>query len=187
VGVDAEHSDIEQTIDRNEYTTVGVTTKSSARFSSSEARISSAITARLTPMPLDRWSPVETLVIEGGIRSAMGSIRGAARLPPDLRRRGLQMGRRGKIFCRLGSLLRCCYPGHARPEPGANQYQHLLRTHGAVTGVPIETQFLLKRENLRLPRFALTSFSAEKKLPWDVYGKVNLISREGSRGLRVPG
>ena len=35
---------------------------------------------------------------------------------------------------------------------------------GDVSGVPVATQFLLKRQDLRLPRFALTSVAAEKKL-----------------------
>jgi hypothetical protein len=54
---------------------------------------------------------------------------------------------------------------------------------GEITGVPVETRFVLRPQDLRLPRYALTSFSAERRLPWGLYGKVNLISRQGSRGF----
>jgi hypothetical protein len=43
--------------------------------------------------------------------------------------------------------------------------------------------FVLSPRDLRLPRFAITSFSIEKRLPFGVNGRLNLISREGSRGF----
>ena len=42
---------------------------------------------------------------------------------------------------------------------------------------------MLKPSDLRLPRYAISSFTAERKLPWNVYGRMNLISRQGSRGF----
>jgi hypothetical protein len=54
---------------------------------------------------------------------------------------------------------------------------------GTLTAGPIETSYVLKPDNLRLPRYALSSFSAERKLPLELYGKLSLISREGSRGF----
>jgi hypothetical protein len=54
---------------------------------------------------------------------------------------------------------------------------------GVQVGVPVESKFDLRPQDLRLPRFAISSFTAERKLPWGVYGRLNLISREGSRGF----
>src|SRR6202012_2072734 len=34
-----------------------------------------------------------------------------------------------------------------------------------------------------LPRFAITRFAADRRLPWKIYVKLSLLSREGSRGF----
>src|SRR5207302_9904257 len=52
-----------------------------------------------------------------------------------------------------------------------------------VAGTPIETRFVLKAQDLRLPRYVLASLSAEQRLPRGVFGKFTLMSREGSRGF----
>jgi hypothetical protein len=53
---------------------------------------------------------------------------------------------------------------------------------GSTIGLPIDTRFALRRGDVRLPRFAITSFSVERQLPWSIYGRLNLLDREGSRG-----
>ena len=47
----------------------------------------------------------------------------------------------------------------------------------------MESSFVLTPHALRLPRFAISSFTAEWQSPWKIYGRVNLISRQGSRGF----
>ena len=43
--------------------------------------------------------------------------------------------------------------------------------------------FVLRPHDVRLPRFAMSSFTAERKLPLGLNGRVNLISRQGNRGF----
>ena len=57
--------------------------------------------------------------------------------------------------------------------------------NGVQMGVPVTTSFILKPKNLRLPRYAISSFTVERRLPWGFSGKMNLISREGSRGFSL--
>jgi hypothetical protein len=61
---------------------------------------------------------------------------------------------------------------------------------GLPFGAPLETRFVSNPHELRLPRYAITSFSVERQLRWNIYGRLNLISRDGSHGLsfarRVP-
>ncbi|MGA2711831.1 MAG: carboxypeptidase regulatory-like domain-containing protein [Bryobacteraceae bacterium] len=184
VGVDAEHSDIEQTINRNEYTTVGVNNEiiRQVQFLGSPRQFGN--NSEAYAYALDRWSPTETLVVEGGIRSQWDQYAGAAPIAPRLASSWSPKWAGGAKFSAGWGVF---YDAVTLDMLALSQEQTSISTFygptGAVTGVPIETQFLLKRENLRLPRFALTSFSAEKKLPWEVYAKVNLISREGSRGF----
>lgn len=184
VGVDAEHSDIQQTIDRNEYTTVGVNNAiiRDVQFLGSPHQFSN--NSEAYAYALDRWSPVESLVIEGGLRSQWDQYAGAAPVAPRLASSWSPKWAGGAKFSAGWGIF---YDAITLDMLALSQEQTSISTFygttGAVIGVPIETQFLLKRENLRLPRFALTSFSAEKKLPWEVYSKVNLISRQGSRGF----
>jgi hypothetical protein len=184
LGVDAEHSNIEQTIDRNEYTTIGVNNAivREVQFLGSPHQFGN--NSEAYAYALDRWSPTETLVIEGGLRSQWDQYAGAAPVAPRLASSWSPKWAGGAKFSAGWGIF---YDAITLDMLALSQEQTSISTFygttGAVTGVPIETQFLLKRENLRLPRFAITSFSAEKKLPWEVYGKVNLISREGSRGF----
>lgn len=184
VGIDAEHSNIEQTIDRNEYTTVGVNNAivRDVQFLGSPRQFDN--NSEAYAYALDRWSPTETLVIEGGLRSQWDQYAGAAPVAPRLASSWSPKWAGGAKFSAGWGIF---YDAITLDMLALSQEQTSISTFygptGAVTGVPVETQFLLKRENLRLPRFAITSFSAEKKLPWEVYGKVNLISREGSRGF----
>jgi hypothetical protein len=54
---------------------------------------------------------------------------------------------------------------------------------GLPLSAPLETRFVAKPHDFRLPRYAITSFSVERRLRWNVYSRLNLTSREGSRGL----
>ncbi len=184
IGIDAEHSNIEQTIDRNEYTTLGINNAivRQVQFLGSPHQFDNNTEAYA--YALDRWSPIETLVIEGGLRSQWDQYAGAAPVAPRLASSWSPKWASGAKFSAGWGIF---YDAITLDMLALSQEQTSISTFygptGAVTGVPIETQFLLKRENLRLPRFAITSFAAEKKLPWEVYGKVNVISREGSRGF----
>ena len=184
VGVDAEHSDIEQTINRNDYTTVDVNNAiiRQVQFLGSPHQFGN--NSEAYAYALDRWSPVETLVIEGGLRSQWDQYAGAAPVAPRLAASWSPKWAGGAKFSAGWGIF---YDAITLNMLALSQEQTSISTFygptGAVIGVPIETQFQLKRQNLRLPRFALTSLSVEKKLPWEVYGKVNLISREGSRGF----
>ena len=47
----------------------------------------------------------------------------------------------------------------------------------------METQFLLNDRQLEVPRYKNLSFSVERKLVWDFYGRANYTRRSGGRGL----
>ncbi len=184
VGVDVEHSNLNQTIDRNGYATVGIDNAlvRSVQFLGSPRQFANNNEAYA--YATDRWSPTETLVVEGGFRSQWNEYAGAAPIAPRLAGSWSPKWADGaKVSAGWGIF----YDAITLDMLALSQEQTAISTYygptGAVTGVPIETQFLLKPRDLRLPRFALTSFAAEKKLPWQVYAKVNLISREGSRGF----
>ena len=151
IGTDVEHSDLDQTIDRNEFTTVRLDNSlvRDVQFLGSPRQFRT--TSRRTAIALDRWRPIETLVVEGGFRTQWDEYTG------DAPRRAETLGGvvsevvgRRAILGGMGNLLRCDHAGHAGAEPGADQHQHVLRADGrSMIGVPIETQFVLQPRNLR--------------------------------------
>ncbi len=84
VGVDAEHSDLDQTVDRNAYTTVRAdgSLYREVQFLGSPRQFIN--NSEAYAYALDRWSPAETLVIEGGFRSQWDEYAGTAPAAPRL-------------------------------------------------------------------------------------------------------
>jgi Carboxypeptidase regulatory-like domain len=184
VGVNAEHSDLDQTIYRNSYTSVGLNNAiiRQVQFLGSPRQFVN--NSEAYGYALDRWSPTETLVVEGGFRTQWDQYAGAVPIAPRLASSWSPKWARGAKFSAGWGVF---YDAITLDMLALSQEQTSVSTfygpNGAVTGVPIVTQFWLQKQDLRLPRFVITSFAAEKKLPWEVYGRVNLISREGSRGF----
>lgn len=183
-GVDVEHSVLNQTIDRDSYTTIGLDNQIVRSVAFFGSPLQFATNNEAYAYALDRWTPAESLVIEGGFRSQWNEYAGAAPIAPRLAASWSPKWADGAKFSAGWGIF---YDAITLDMLALSQEQTSISTYygtnGQVTGVPVETQFLIRPQDLRLPRYALTSFAAEKKLPWQVNAKVNLISREGSRGF----
>jgi hypothetical protein len=184
IGADVERSSLEQTIDRREFTAVRVDNSiiRTVQFLGSPRQFLHDISAY--GYALDRWSPNDSLVIEGGLRTQWDEYTGGEAAAPRLSAAwspkhlsGIKLSAGWGIF----------YDATTLNMLALSQEQTSISTFygpsGEQIGSPVVTQFVLKPQNLRLPRFALTSFSVERNLPWRLYGKLNLISRDGSRGF----
>jgi len=183
-GVDAERSDLDQTLDRHEYTVVrddGSIVRD-VQFQGSPRQFRTNL--ETYGYLLDRWSPRDNLLFEAGVRTQWDQFSGGAPAAPRFSAAWSPGWGKGTRFAAGWGIF---YDALTLDTIALSQEQTSVTTFyapsGQVIGPPVETQFVLKPSNLRLPRFALTSFSAERKLPWNIFGKVNLISREGSRGL----
>jgi hypothetical protein len=183
-GVDVERSGIDQTIDQHEYTTVRTdgSLVRDVQFFGSPQQFKNNVEAY--GYALDRWNPVASLTLEGGFRTQWDQYTGASPFAPRLAAAWSPKWSGGARFAAGWGIF---YDAITLNQLALSQEQNSVATFygptGAVTAGPIETLYVLDPHDLRLPRFALTSFSAERKLVWGVYGKMNLISREGSRGF----
>lgn len=133
---------------------------------------------------LDRWKPAADLTIEAGFRTQWDEYtRGA----PPAPRLAAAWAPKWLGDTKLSVGWGIFYDAVTLGMLALNQEQTSLSTffspNGGPIGVPILSKFVLKPQDLRLPRYAISSFSAERKLPWNLYGRVNLVSREGSRGF----
>jgi hypothetical protein len=184
VGSDVERSDLNQTVFRHDLTVVRADNSvvRSIQFLGSPQQFRTNVEAY--GYALDRWSPVPTLTVEAGFRTQWDEYTGGAPPAPRIaaswspkRLGGVKLSAGWGIFYNavtLGML-------------ALNEEQTSVTTYyapdGTQIGVPLESMFVLRPHDLRLPRFAISSVTAESKLPWGMNGRVNLIAREGSRGF----
>jgi hypothetical protein len=184
IGSDVERSDLNQTIFRHDLTVVRADNSvvRTVQFEGSPQQFRTNVEAYT--YAVDRWSPRPGLTVEGGFRTQWDEYSGGAPPAPRLaaswapeRLGGTKLSAGWGLFYNpvtLGAL-------------ALSQEQTSVSTYyapdGAQTGVPVESMFLLRTRDVRLPRYAISSFTAERKLPFGVYGRLNLIAREGSRGF----
>ena len=184
IGTDVEHSDLNQTILRNEYTSVRVdgSLVRDVQFLGSPQQFKNNLEAY--GYALDRWTPVEGLLFEGGFRTQWDQYTGGAPFAPRLSAAWAPKWAGGAKFSAGWGVF---YDAVTLGMLALSQEQTSISTFygptGAVTAGPVQSSFVLRPSDLRLPRFALSSFAAERKLPFQLYGKLSLISREGSRGF----
>ncbi|HWE50801.1 MAG TPA: carboxypeptidase regulatory-like domain-containing protein [Bryobacteraceae bacterium] len=184
IGTDVEHSDLDQNILRNEYTSVRVDNSivRDVQFLGSPQQFKNKVEAY--GYVLDRWVPFDGLLLEGGFRTQWDQYTGGAPFAPRLSAAWSPKWAGGTKFAAGWGVF---YDAVTLGMLALSQEQDSISTFygptGAITAGPINTHFVLKPGDLRLPRFAISSFSAERKLPFQLYGKLNLISREGSRGF----
>jgi hypothetical protein len=184
VGADVEHSDLDQAIDRHDYTSVRADNSlvRNVQFLGSPRQFRNNVEAY--GYALDRWTPVESLLIEAGFRTQWDEYAGGAPIAPRFAAAWApKWASRTKFSGGWGVF----YDAITLNQLALTQEQISLTTlYGpgdVVTGTPIETRFVLKAQDLRLPRYVLASFTAEQRLPWGLFGKFTLMSREGSRGF----
>jgi hypothetical protein len=184
IGADTEHSDLNQTIFRHEYDSVRAdgSLVREVQFLGSPQQFKNNVEAY--GYVQDRWSPFESLMLEGGFRTQWDAYTGGAPIAPRFSAAWAPKWAGGAKFAAGWGVF---YDAVTLNMLALSQEQDSISTfygtNGAVTAGPIETRYVLQPDQLRLPRFAITSFSAERKLPLGLYGKLNLLSREGSRGF----
>ncbi|HZL57487.1 MAG TPA: hypothetical protein VFC21_10415, partial [Bryobacteraceae bacterium] len=184
IGTDVERSDLDQTIFRHDLTIVRADNSvvRSVQFEGSPRQFRTNV--ETYGYALDRWNPRPELTIEAGIRTQWDEYTGGAPPAPRLAAAWAPKWLGGtKVSAGWGIF----YNAVTLNMLALSQEQSSLSTYyspdGQPAGVPLESRFLLSPHALRLPRFAISSFTVERRLPWNVYGRMNLIDREGSRGF----
>ncbi len=184
IGADAQRASFERETDRHEYRVL--------RGDDSVARIvtftgnprASRANLNLSEYAMDRWTPVTGLLVEGGVRfgwdqlvrRSLFSPRISFAWAPKWLRDTKISGGTGVFYdaLNLGTL-------------SAHQDQVSLATFyspaGQVIRGPVETAFVVNDHELDVPRYLITSFSVERKLPFEFFGKANYMRKEGRRGL----
>jgi hypothetical protein len=184
LGVNVERSSLDQTFDRRNFDVVGVNNVliRSVQFLGSPLQFRSNI--EVYGYLLDRWNPTPTLTLEAGMRTQWDEYTGGSPAAPRIAAAWAPKRLGGTKFSAGWGLF---YDPITLGQFALSQEQTSISTfylpNGAVAGPPIDTRFALRPGDVRLPRFSIASLSVERRLPWNVFGRVNLLDREGNRGL----
>ena len=183
-GFDLERLSLDQTIQRHDYAAVRADDSlvRTVQFFGGPRQFKNTMEASTYAM--DRWNPREGLSIEAGLRFQWDQYtRGA----PPAPRLSAAWSPRHTGGTRLAAGWGIFYDAINLNTLALSQEQSSLSTFyapdGLQRGVPVLARFVLRPRDLRLPRFTLASLSLDRKLPWQVYGRVNLTSREGRHGF----
>jgi len=135
---------------------------------------------------VDKWNPTNELTVEAGFRTQWDEYTRGAPPAPRLAAAWAPKPLRGaKISAGWGIFY------------DALPLNFLLLTHEQTSittfylpntlqsGVPVQSRYLIDTRDLRLPRFAISSFSIEDRLPWNLYAQLHLTSREGTHGVSL--
>ncbi len=131
----------------------------------------------------DRWAPREGLMIEAGLRLEWDEIVRDVLWSP---RFSIAYAPKWLRETKLAAGFGVFHDALTLSTLTQNQDQVSLSTFflpGGVVRGPVETAFLINDHALRAPRYRTLSFSAERKLPFDFYGKATYTHKVGSGGF----
>lgn len=133
----------------------------------------------------DRWHINDHLVLEGGIRFDRDSfIRDILPGPRAAVSYMIQRSSETKISAGVGVYYdRTSLDLITRPLQGERTDFFFNPDGVTLFQPPITTSFVVNRAGLQAPRFLNWSAAVERKLPWQIYGRVEYVNRSGTHGL----
>ncbi|HEY6252504.1 MAG TPA: carboxypeptidase regulatory-like domain-containing protein [Candidatus Angelobacter sp.] len=164
------------TVDSNSVLTRQITFQNVPRFDQGLTELSAYLQ--------DRWNVSDRMVLEAGMRFDHDSF--VRDLLPSLRLGGtfmLQQSSETKISAGVGIYYdRTSLDEVTRPLQGART-DFFFNPNGTLEQPPISTSFIVNRAGLQAPRFLNWSVGLERKLPWQIYGRVDYLNRTGTHGF----
>ena len=182
-GADVQRSGFDQSASRNEYRVL----REDGSVARSVGFIGNGFTTKTSSQSSefveDRWSPATALMIEAGVRADWDDIVHTFQLSP-----------------RFSAAYAPKWLGGTKVSAGAGMFHDALNLGilgrqdqvsvssfydptGQLIRGPVDTSFIVNPGVLRVPRSRILSFTVEKKLPFELYGKASVIDRVGENGF----
>ena len=184
LGVDLQQSAFERTVDRHGYEILR-TDLSVARFVTfAGAGLLHRENFEISQYVQDRWTPVEGILIEAGLRMDWDQVLRHALMSPRLL---VAYAPKWLRDTKLSAGVGVFHDALTLSTLTQNQDQVSLSTFFPPGGIgqrgPVETAFAVNEHALQAPRYRSASFTAERKLPFDFFGRAAYSHRVGSRGF----
>jgi hypothetical protein len=131
----------------------------------------------------DRWAPVDGLLIETGLRLDWNDVVRSMQLSPRFSLAyAPKWMRETKVAAGIGMFRDALSLGMFARQ-GQASVSTFYDPSGQISRGPVETSFLVDTHSLRVPRYRIVSFSLERKLPFEFYGKASYTSKLGRYGF----
>jgi len=132
----------------------------------------------------DRWNVSDRFVLEAGARFDHDSfVRDILPAPRVAASYMIQKSSETKISVGSGIYYdRTSLDLATRPRQGSRT-DFFFNPDGTLMQLPIATSFTVNRAGLQAPRFVNSSIALERKLPWQIYGRVEYVDRRGTHGF----
>lgn len=188
IGTDVEFSGLRQMILRHDLSVDGTanTLVRTVAFEGApeQAVGNSEVYGYIVDHWIPAWSPAKTLTLDLGLRTQWSRVTGTAMPAPRLAAAWAPKALRG---LKLSAGWGIYYDTATLALLAMSEEQTSLTTwyapDGTPLGMPVESTYLVNTRELRTPRYTVASTSAEKALPWNFFGRLDLTSRQGSHGF----
>jgi len=183
-GFDVQRSNFDQTTSRHDYRVWrnDMTLARYVSFSGNQYRSKSNFEAALYVS--DRWSPVVGLLVEAGLRSDWDQITRQPLISPRVAVAWApRWFRETKIAAGYGIFNDALNLNTITLHQDQDSYSTFYDRAGRPASGPVATSFLVDEHELKVPHYRTLSLSAERKLPFDFYGRASYIRRVGVEGF----
>jgi hypothetical protein len=182
-GADVQRSGFDQIATRHNYQVLREDL-SIARFVQFEGNgFTSKTSSQTSEFVQDHWTPLESLVVETGVRIDWDDIVRTLQFSP---RFSLAYAPKWLGGTKLAGGIGMFHDALSLGILG-RQDQVSLSTffdpNGQIVRGPIQTSFLVDTRVLRVPVYRIQSLSLERKLPFEFYGKASYTGRVGQNGF----
>lgn len=188
-GVDGQRTTFDRAVDRHEYLVRRYDQSVARSVNFAGNRFQGRENLELSGYLQDRWTPVDGLLVEAGLRSDWDQVTHEALLSPRLSAAWLVPKsaplwlREIKVSAGIGIFPDALNLSMITRQQDQRSISTFFSPDGAIRRGPVETAFLVNDRELHVPRYRTFSFSLERKLPFEFYGKAGYVRKAGQRGL----
>jgi carboxypeptidase family protein len=183
-GLDVDSNGFHQGVERHDYRVLRVDRSVARYVTFAGGPFQSRRNFEAAQYVQDRWAPRDGLLIEAGMRAEWNEVVRDVLWSPRLAFAWAPKRlHETKIAGGYGVFYDALMLGIIAQGQDQVSYSTFFLPGGMIQRGPVMTEFLVNQQQLRAPRYRTLSFSVERKLPLELYGKAAYLRREGSQGL----
>ena len=185
-GVDFEREAFHQQVDRHPYEVLRVDNSVARYVTFAGSPFQQRRNFEGSQYLLDRWTPREGITIEAGLRTDWDEVVREVLWSPRLSVAWAPgTARDFKLAAGIGVFYDPLTLGLLALHQDQASYSTFYGRDGLPLGPPVATTFLADESAFRVPRYRTVSLSADRKLPFDFFGRIAYTRRTGNGGFTL--
>jgi hypothetical protein len=182
-GLDGQRSGFDSAADRHDYQVLREDLSVARYVSFAGDGFTSKSVFSTSEYVQDRWTPVDGLLVETGLRLDWNDVVRTLQLSPRFSfAYAPKWMHETKVAAGIGMFRDALSLGMFARQ-GQASVSTFYDPNGQISRGPVETSFQVDPHGLRVPRYRILSFSVERKLPFELQGKASYMSKLGRLGF----